>query len=93
MEGREAHRGRVCDSEHSWAVQAAPVAPAAVGDDCSSICVCVLKTNCVHVKVALCVSEIASYKTRLEANVGFLVVVAPGWRATHCGDTRGESRS
>ena len=31
-DGREAHRGSVSGSEHSWAVQAPPAAPAAVGD-------------------------------------------------------------
>ena len=30
--GREAHRGSVSGSEHSWAVQAPPAAPAAVRD-------------------------------------------------------------
>ena len=36
-DGREAHRGSVSGSEHSWAVQAPPAAPAAVAGFVSQI--------------------------------------------------------
>ena len=46
-DGREAHRGSVSGSEHSWAVQAPPAAPAAVGDVWFGISVS--HTKCLHV--------------------------------------------
>ena len=48
-DGREAHRGSVTSSEHSWAVQAPPAAPAAVvWETCVLVQVCP-DTKCVHV--------------------------------------------
>jgi hypothetical protein len=45
-DGREAHRGSVSGSEHSWAVQAPPAAPAAVGDVWFGIIVCPILSVC-----------------------------------------------
>jgi hypothetical protein len=51
-DGREAHRGSVSGSEHSWAVQAPPAAPAAVGDVWFGISVSLDKGEMKRVKPA-----------------------------------------
>ena len=46
-DGREAHRGSVSGSEHSWAVQAPPAAPAAVvWETCVLVQVCPTLSVC-----------------------------------------------